>query len=84
VKKLCDQQDLNICRDDPDYPASAVAYDCDGYFLYRFDEDWTDDQIRTALSFANKAYGLGWREGQREKMREIRAALSIRDLPEPV
>ncbi|MFZ5621145.1 MAG: hypothetical protein ACOY5W_09010 [Pseudomonadota bacterium] len=75
---------MAIDRDDPYSPASAVAYDCDGDFLYRFDEDWTDDQIRTALSFANKAYGLGWRVGQEIKMREIRAALGIRDLPEPV
>lgn len=70
------RRDALIDRGDhQNYPASAVLRDYDGRFFFRFDEDWTDDQIFAALDFANQAYREGHGAGQRDKAYEIRRAI---------
>lgn len=69
------REDCAIERNDPNYPASIVLYDCDGFVVRRFDEDWTDGQIWEVLEFANQAYAQGLRRGEVNKANEIRKAL---------
>ena len=77
MARLAHRDDCGIERNDPNYPASAVLYDCDGMMIRRFDEDWTDEQIWAALEFANRAYQQGYATGE-----QVRAA-AIRKLIEP-
>lgn len=75
MDKYQHKEDCEIVRDHKDYPASAVLFDCDGNEVHRFDEDWSDDQIWTALSFANKAYAHGVAVGGMRKADEVRRAI---------
>lgn len=77
MRKYRSKEDCSIVRDHPDYPASAVLMDCDGEFVHRFDEDWTDDQIWSALAFANKAFAAGVAFGESSKLHEIRSVLGV-------
>lgn len=55
----------------------AVLVDPDGNELFSFPAEWTDKQIRLALSFANRAYVHGTQWGEIKKMRELRMALGV-------
>lgn len=74
---LAHKTDCTIDRCHPDYPASAVLFNCDGDMVCRFDEEWTDDQIWAALEFANRASRNGFSAGERTR------AAAIRSLIEP-
>jgi len=71
------REDCFIDRKHSLFPNSAVLFDADGGMLWRFDADWTDDQIWTALEFANKCYLHGTITGERAKAHEIRTALEL-------
>lgn len=77
MEKYVHQSDCEIERDHADYPASAALLDFEGEVVYRFDEDWSDDQIWMALAFANKLYDAGVKIGKEDKAREIKRALGI-------
>ena len=69
--------DCTIDRENPDYPNEAVLYDEDGEIVWLFGGHFTNDQIKEALRFANKAYAVGCGDGERRKLYEIRNALGI-------
>lgn len=69
--------DIRIDRDNKRYPASAVVFNADGDFIFRFDKDWSDDQIKVAVDFANTAYAKGVATGAASKLREIQSALGV-------
>ncbi|MBM5575786.1 hypothetical protein [Deefgea sp. CFH1-16] len=77
---FCHLEDLGIVR--PNGEAGHTApfaklYECDGGYLGSFPDSWTDEQIHTALKFANIAYAKGHEAGQLTKASEIRAVLGI-------
>lgn len=45
--------------------------------LFQFPAEWTDEQIKYALAFANKAYAAGYSFGQFRKAAEVRAAIGV-------
>ena len=56
-------------------PDVVQLRDNDGAIYFDFPKDWTDGQIMKALAFANKAYGVGFQSGKREKARQMRLIL---------
>ena len=69
--------DCNIERDLEDSPNKAILMDCDGEILFIFPDYWTDEQIYTALRFANFTYRMGKSAGMKEKASEMRKALEL-------
>lgn len=75
MQKFANEQDCEIVRNHPDWPASAVLFDCDGEVVNRFDESLTDVQIWAALEFANRAYNIGFCHGGKARATRIRRLL---------
>lgn len=71
------KNDAVIERDDKDYPNSAVLYDEEWNFLFRFNDEWTDEQILTALDFANKAHAHGYNRGKADTQNTIKLAIGL-------
>lgn len=74
---LYSKKEMVINRDHPDYPASAVLEDIYDGFIFRFDEDMTDDQIWLAVSFCRHMYDAGLKDGARKVQGDIRQLLGI-------
>jgi hypothetical protein len=77
--KLCHPEDALIMRDSSTVPGSIALCDCDGDCLFTFPEYWSDEQVFTALRFANMAYAMGVKVGSMQKAAAIRSALGIED-----
>jgi len=78
VRKWIHPDDCFIERNHDDFPGRAVLFDCDGDQVFDFAaEEWTDEQIFTALALANIAYDRGYTVGQASKALEVRKALQI-------
>lgn len=74
---LAHKSDCSIFRDLTFYEDKAILMDCDGEILFAFPKSWTDEQIFTALEFANKAHSIGFKRGKLAKIHEIRTALNL-------
>lgn len=72
-EKLLHREDAQVIRRD----GFAILFDCDGNSVHCFADSWTDEQIMTALDFANKAFDMGIERGKMEKVNEIRSALGL-------
>jgi len=75
-------EDVNIVRPEyKPYPEKeekvARVYDCDGEFLFKVPNDWTDVQIHRAVAIANTAFDRGYALGDNNRAYEIRKALQI-------
>lgn len=55
----------------------VMLFDSDGNTYREFPIEWTDEQVKQALLFANYAYAQGWDAGASDKAREIRNALGV-------
>lgn len=75
MEKFLDESDAIIDRP-PEGRPIVNLFDEDG-FVFSFPGDWTDEQVKVALRFANHSYDRGIRVGNRRKAQEIRAALEI-------
>lgn len=58
-------------------PGCAVLCDEEYTALKSFDDSMTDEQILSALRFANDLYSKGIEHGKEAKAAEIRAALGV-------
>ena len=72
-------KDYTIVREPDTHSGVMVAriYDGDGDARHYFPNEWTDEQIHWAVSFANKAFGKGYELGDFNARYQIRAALGI-------
>lgn len=71
-KLLVAVEDIQIVRRD----LHIDVLDGDGEHLYSLPLSFTDNQVRAAVNFANKAYDRGYSYGRFRKAAELRAALS--------
>jgi len=58
---------------------SKLLLDQEGNLIWRFPGDWTENQIKIALEFANHAYGIGHCRGWKVALRAVRKAIGIED-----
>lgn len=58
---------------------SKLLLDPEGNLIWRFPGDWTENQIRIALEFANHTFGIGHARGWASALREVRKALGIQE-----
>jgi len=63
--------DVEILRNEKNWPGKVVVLDAEGLIVSHFPEFWTNAQIFDAIEFANRAYGYGYGRGQNDKMHEI-------------
>ena len=68
--------DCEVQRNQTDYPDRAVLINCDGDVIFNVPENWTDEQIISALRFANTTHHKGYEIGRMEKAQEIRKAIN--------
>ncbi len=54
-----------------------VLCDNKDHEVWTFPSGWSNEQIMTALEFANHAYGKGVKEGMRRKQEEIKKVLGV-------
>lgn len=57
----------------------AILRDEEGAEMGRFPGGWTDDQIKAALTFANRFYAKGIEMGKWYKTHEIKQVLDIKE-----
>ena len=57
----------------------AVLRDEEGNEVHIFPKDWTDEQIKLALLFANKLYAKGVERGKYLKAYEIRQVIDVKE-----
>ena len=69
--KLAYREDCFINRDCENFPNSAVLFDGDGERLFVFPGNWSNEQIYTALAFANFAFNRGCCIGEDKKVSEF-------------
>jgi hypothetical protein len=81
MDKLCHFEDCYIERKDEDHDiligACAELRNEEGELIFRFPSAWTDEQIKTALKFANDAYAKGIGVGMQRKATEIKACIGL-------
>lgn len=77
MENFFDPADCSIERNLPGYEKQAVLMSCDGDYLLVVPSTWTDDQILTALCFANYTHRIGFNKGMIQKAYEIRKALGV-------
>lgn len=75
MEKFLNESDAIIDRPAGGRPVVNL-FDKDG-FVFRFPADWTDDQVKVALRFANQGYARGIQIGKRRKALELRTCLEI-------
>lgn len=71
------KSELKINREHPDWPASAVVERFDGDFVFRFDDEMTDDQIWRAVSMAREAWVSGYASGAASVRNSIKRLIGI-------
>ena len=74
---LISEQDCSIERNLQGHPNQAVLMTCDGDELLIVPDDWRDEQIWTALRFANWAYAKGKFIGAYEKVQDFKKVMEI-------
>jgi len=74
---LAHKNDCSVIRNLKFYEHEAVLIDCDGEVLFSFPKDLTNNQIFKALEFANKAYSIGYKNGELSKINEIKTILNL-------
>jgi hypothetical protein len=72
LRYYCPTDEVTIVRES----TRANLYDAEIY-LGSFPGEWSDEQIKMALDFANLAYDCGVKSGERAKATEIRQALGM-------
>jgi len=85
MSKLIDKDDCIILRGSEAAlhwsntgQGKALLVEKDGHaIIFKFDSDWTDDQIWWALLFVNAKYHHGIDEGKELARKEIRQALGV-------
>lgn len=75
MDKYCLTEDCKIERGRPDQAVDLC--DAEGVLLFRFPPGWTDEQVKSAIAFANKAYVDGIAIGKARKAIEIKTCLEI-------
>lgn len=79
--RLCPIDDCFISRSEGgpgnQEPTATLEGQDDGVRIWSFPAEWSDDQIKLALSFANHAYARGVQVGLDRKAGEIRSALGL-------
>jgi ribosomal protein L18 len=76
---LAHPDDIIIDRKNENWPTNVVVTNNEGDLLFRFHKKTTDQQIKEALCFANRAYALGIEVGERRKQHQIKAVLGLLD-----
>ncbi len=74
--EFCPMNELLIDRH-PGFLPSVGLFGEEGLALGQLPATWSDEDIRTAVRLANKAYSWGYQEGASDKARDIRSALGI-------
>lgn len=59
------------------HPQLTELIDEEGEVVYAFPKEWTDEQIWTALAFANKAWRYGFECGQIDIREDFRRLMKL-------
>jgi hypothetical protein len=74
---LAHPDDIIIDRKNKNWPTKVVVTNNEGELLHRFPKETSDDLIKEAVCFANKAYCLGIEHGEKRKLYQIKAVLGL-------
>lgn len=74
--ELCSLKDLLIDRH-PGFLPFVGLFGEEGQPLGQLPASWSDEDIKTAVRLANKAYSWGYEEGALDKAADLRSALGI-------
>lgn len=75
---LVHPDDITIDRKDKMMPTKAIVCDADGELIGMFDKKlFSDEHIREAICFANKAFAKGHAKGLIDKEQEFQRVLGL-------